>query len=170
MDKKILILGHGRSGKDTAAEYWHGVFGLKHESSSMAAARIFIYDALKEKYGYENFNQCYNDRHKDDDMRKEWFDLITEFNREDPSRLAKEILKDSDCYVGMRDTKEIQCCQYQFMFDLIIWIDAKGRVKDESPGSFNITKDIADIVIENKGDVLSFVAKLDRIGEIILRG
>ena len=50
---KLLIIGHAKHSKDTMAEILHEHFGLKYISSSQAAADIFIYGALKDKYGYD---------------------------------------------------------------------------------------------------------------------
>ena len=82
----LLIIGHARHGKDTVAEIISEFTGYKFESSSMAAARIFIFDALKEKYGYKSFNECFEDRVN---RRKEWYDLICAFKEKDSSSLAK---------------------------------------------------------------------------------
>lgn len=97
---KLLIIGHKRHGKDTLAEIFRDNFGMTFNSSSNAAAEIFIYDALKNKYGYKSFKECFYDRMN---KRAEWYDLICEYNVKDKARLAKDILKDNDCYVGMRD-------------------------------------------------------------------
>ena len=59
---KLCIIGYARSGKDTAAEVLEGYFGVKHTSSSMAAAKIFIFEKLKDKYGYKSFEECFEDR------------------------------------------------------------------------------------------------------------
>jgi len=104
MNKKLLIIGHARHGKDTCAEILQEHYGLSFMSSSQAAANIFIYDELKGKYDYTTPEQCFEDRMN---HRKEWYDLICGFNITDKAALAKEILKINDCYVGMRDHREI---------------------------------------------------------------
>ena len=96
---KILLLGTAQSGKDTMAEILHEEFGLSYKSSSMAAVEIFIFNVLKYKYQYKTMVECFEDRVN---HRSEWFDLITNYNKEDRTRLTKEILKISDCYVGLR--------------------------------------------------------------------
>ena len=53
MGKKILILAHMRHGKDTFAEILNKHFEFDFKSSSQAAADIFLYDELKDKYGYK---------------------------------------------------------------------------------------------------------------------
>ena len=76
---KLCIISHGRFGKDSAAEFFCER-GYKASSSSLAAAKIFLYDALKDKYGYKSFEECYDDRHN---RRAEWYDAICDYNKDD---------------------------------------------------------------------------------------
>ncbi len=59
---KLLVLGHKRHGKDTFAELLAEEFKYTFESSSQAAADIFLYDELKDKYSYETPEECFEDR------------------------------------------------------------------------------------------------------------
>jgi len=143
---KILIIGHARHGKDTSAEIIKELFDYSFESSSIAAARIFLYDKLKDKYGYGNFIECFEDRVN---RRTEWYDEIKAFNSEDPSKLAKEILKESDMYVGMRSNTEIINCVDTGVFNLVIGI-YDYRKPLESSDSFDINLwEREDIIIPN---------------------
>lgn len=160
----LLIIGPARHGKDTLAELLRDKFGLKFVSSSQACADIFIYDALKEKYGYETPEECFEDRVN---HRQEWYEMICEYNSEDKARLAKEILKTTDCYVGMRDRGEIKECMKQGLFDLIVWVDASDRLPLEGKESFNIDMSCADIIIQNNGTLENFIEKVDRLGKIL---
>ena len=163
---KLLILGHMRHGKDTFAELLRDNYGLTFQSSSQAAADIFIYDELKEKYGYETSEECFEDRVN---HRPEWHQMICDYNKDDQARLAKGILKNNDCYVGMRDTDEIKECMRQGLFDLIVWVDASERKPSEPKNSFNIDKSIADIIIENNGTLEEFEEKVDRIARTLIK-
>lgn len=163
---KLLLVGHCRHGKDSLAEILHENFGLSFISSSQACADIFIYDALKEKYGYKTPEECFNDRVN---HRQEWYELICEYNKDDKARLAKEILKYNNTYVGMRDSSEIKECLKQGLFDLIIWVDASKRLPREDSSSFNITEADADIVIENNGSFEEFKEKAIRLGSFLKR-
>lgn len=164
INKKLLILGSARHGKDTFAEILNEVFGLKFQSSSQAAADIFLYEALKDKYGYTTPEQCFEDRVN---HRAEWKQMICDYNKDDRAKLAKEILKNSDCYVGMRDREEINECMKQGLFSLIVWVDGSGRLPEEPASSFNIDKTCADIIIENNGTFESFKEKVLRFGKIL---
>jgi len=161
---KLLIMGYGRHGKDEMVNTLEKHFDFKAESSSMAAARIFIYELLKDKYGYESFEECYQDRRN---HRPEWFDLITEYNRDDPSRLAREILKDNDCYVGMRNRTEVRTCVEEDVFDLIVWVDAGERVPPESSDSCEVSKEDAHIILTNNGTLEEFREKVMRLGVLL---
>ena len=163
---KLCIVGSARWGKDSMAEILEEYFELKFKSSSQAAADIFIYDALKEKYGYNTPEECFEDRVN---HRSEWYELICDYNIEDKARLAKDILKHTDVYVGMRDSREIKECIKQNLFDLIIWVDASDRLPQEDKSSFNIDKSDADIIIENNGTYDEFKDKVIRLGKSLLK-
>lgn len=155
-----------RSGKDTLAELFHEHFGLTFMSSSQASADFFLYDQLKDKYGYKTPEECFSDRvnHRD-----EWYLAICDYNKDNRARLASEILKRADCYVGMRDKAEFEECKKQGLFDLVIWVDASNRLPPEPGTSFNINMDDADIVIRNNGTYQEFVDKTKKIGNILFR-
>lgn len=155
-----------RHGKDSLAEILFENFGLKYISSSQACADIFIYDELKDKYGYKTPEECFNDRVN---HRQEWYEMICDYNKDDKARLAKEILKYNNAYVGMRDSAEIKECLKQGLFDLVIWVDASKRLPREDTSSFNITEADADIIIENNGTFEEFKEKVLRLGTLLRR-
>jgi len=161
---RLLIIGPARWGKDSFAELLNEHFGLKFVSSSQAAADIFIYNELKEIYGYTTPEQCYEDRFN---HRSEWFNMICDYNKDDKARLAKGILELNDCYVGMRSRDEIEECMNQGLFDLIIWVDASKRLPTENSDSFNIDPSCADIIVDNNGTLEEFKTKVLRIGKIL---
>lgn len=143
---KLLIIGHARHGKDTVAEMIAQDFGLTFESSSQAAADIFIYERLKDKYGYKTPEECFEDRVN---HRAEWHDLICEYNAEDKARLAKGILERADMYVGMRSSAEIRECLEQDLFEYVIGV-YDPRKPHEPKDSFDIDLFAdADLIIPN---------------------
>lgn len=125
---KLLILGKARHGKDTLAEILRDFHGIDFKSSSMFCAEKVVYPVLKEKYGYETVEECYKDRVN---HREEWARLIEGYNLPDRARLAREILEESQCYVGMRSQEEFD--EARKLFDYIIWVDASLRVGGEDP-------------------------------------
>jgi dephospho-CoA kinase len=163
---RILVLGHCRHGKDTLAEIMNEVYGLTFKSSSQAAADIFLYNTLKDKYGYQTPEECFEDRVN---HRAEWKQLICDYNKDDRARLAKGILEQSDCYIGMRDREEIDECMRQGLFDIIIWVDASERLPLEDPSSFDIDKTCADIIIDNNSDYNTFKQRVIKLGNILFK-
>lgn len=153
-----------RHGKDTMAEILRDNTDLKFMSSSQAAADIFIYEELKNKYSYKTPEECFEDRVN---HRPEWYQLICEYNKDDRTRLAKDILKITNCYVGMRDRDEIRECINNGVFDLIVWVDASERLPEEDASSFNIDKSCADIIIDNNGTQEQFVERVVRFGKCL---
>lgn len=164
MNKKILIIGPARHGKDSLAEIWRDNFGCSFISSSQAASDIFIYKALKLKYGYLTPEQCFEDRIN---HRAEWYDLIVGYNKDNKTKLAEKILEKSDCYVGMRDREEIEKSRKDGLFNIIVWVDASERMPGESKESFNIDKSCADVIIENNNSLRKFTNKAIILGNIL---
>lgn len=143
--RKVLILGHGRHGKDTVAEMMHEMYGIVFKSSSWAAAEIFIYNQLRAwGYDYSSFEECYEDRH---DHRALWKSLITKYNARDRARLCREILRTNDCYVGMRC--ELEYAASRHMFTHVVWVDALKRLPEDP--TMTISRDPSMIVIDNNG-------------------
>ena len=95
---KLLVIGHGRHGKDTVCEILEKNYNYSFESSSRFCSKLFIYNDLKEKYGYANEEECYADRHA---HRKEWYDAICDYNEKDAATLGREIFKEHDIYLSL---------------------------------------------------------------------
>ena len=140
---------------------------MTFRDSSQRSAEIFIFDALREKYDYLDIRQCYADRVN---HRSEWYDLICEYNKHDKARLAKDIMATSDAYVGMRSSEEIAACREQGVFDLVVWVDALERLPPEPASSFDITRNDADVFIENNGFENEFYHKSMALGSLIFGG
>lgn len=159
---KILIIGHARHGKDTFAKLLEDIWGITTSSSSNTALNLFMWDKLKDKYNSPQ--ECYLDRVNN---REIWYNSISEYNKNDKTRLAKDILKLTNCYVGMRSREEFLACKSENLFHLVIWVDASERLKQESNKSFNILKSDADIIIDNNSDLDSLKEKAKRIGRLL---
>ena len=147
---RICVIGSAQHGKDTVAEMIKVNYGLKHKSSSVAALEIFLFDTLRLKYGlvYDSMEDAYEDRvnHRD-----KWYNEICEYNKDDKARLAKDIMKDNDIYVGMRSAEEIAKCKEDGVFDFVLGVfDPRKPNEDSSSNSINVLED-ADAVIMNDG-------------------
>lgn len=157
---KLLIIGHARHGKDTLAEYLRDRHGFRVADSSRRAAEIFLFDKLKDKYGYKDFEECFRDRVN---RRAEWFDEITKYNTPDKTRLARNILANSDIYVGMRSREEVMACRAVGLFDFVIWVDASERLPPEPVDSCQVDVHCAHLSFNNNGKLGDFAYHAERL-------
>jgi len=151
---KLLILGDARHGKDTFAQILADCWGLKFCSSSLFCAEKVIMPVLAEKYGYKTVQECFDDRVN---HRAEWKELIFSYNQPDLTRLSKSILAENDVYVGMREIKELEACKAEGLFDLIVWVDDSYRKPPEDRSSMTITRNVADYIVWNGGDINNLI-------------
>jgi hypothetical protein len=160
---KVMIVGHGRHGKDTVAQILADELGLTFCSSSYFCAKAFIYDALKNVFGYRSIAECYEDRNTSQRMRDLWHTLICAYNRDDPARLSREILSEHDIYVGIRSDEEFAEAELEGLFDLSIWVDASERLQLEDESSFEIERSDCDIVIDNNYSEEDLIRRVTRL-------
>ncbi len=143
---RLLVIGHGRHGKDTVCEILRDNYGFRFQSSSEFCARKFIYDELKLKYGYADYEQCYRDRHN---HRSEWYDMIHAYCQDDYARLGRDIFSENDIYCGLRNRREFHAMRNTGVFDYCIWVDRSDHVPSEPRDSMNLEIWMADYVIDN---------------------
>lgn len=82
-------------------------------------------------------------------MRESWFHAISQYNADDPAKLAREVWEVGDIYVGMRSRREFEVAKD--LADLVIWVDASARHPHESPLSMELNMSDADVVLFNDG-------------------
>ena len=145
---KLLVIGHGRHGKDTVCEILRDSYGFKFESSSQFCSRLFIFDQLKDLYGYTTEEDCYADRHN---HRAEWYNAICAYNVPDASRLGRDIFETHDIYCGLRNKKEYHAMRNTGVFDYAVWVDRSDHLPLEDPSSMSLTQWMADFTIDNNG-------------------
>lgn len=146
--KKLLVIGHGRHGKDTVCEILRDKYGYSFESSSQFCSKLFIYDMLKKKYNYSSEEECYADRHN---HREEWYNAICDYNVPDAARLGREIFKAHDIYCGLRNKREYFAMRNTNVFDYAIWVDRSDYLPLESKDSMTLEPWMADFHIDNNG-------------------
>lgn len=147
---KLLIIGHGRHGKDTVCEILKNSYGFSFRSSSEFCAEKFIYERLKDKYGYKSFVDCYKDRHN---RRSEWYDMIHDYCSKDHARLGREIFQENDIYCGLRNKAEFHAMRNTGVFDYAIWVDRSDHLPLEHSSSMTLETWMADYVIDNNGSL-----------------
>ena len=163
---RLLIIGHGRHGKDTVCEILKTQFGFRFQSSSEFCARKFIYDELKLKYGYANYEACYADRHN---HRSEWYDMIHAYCQEDHARLGRDIFSENDIYCGLRNKSEFHAMHNSGVFDYCIWVDRSDHLPLEPRDSMNLEIWMADHVIDNNHSLEDLQQHTTVLGQYLIR-
>jgi hypothetical protein len=151
---KVILLGHARHGKDTVAELLRDVHGFAFQSSSMfCAERVLMPYFAAHGVPYASVEECYEDRVN---HRSTWFERIEDYNRDDPSRLCRELFETNDVYVGMRSAYEF--AEARKHADFVVWVDAMQRKDPEPRSSFNIDFDPETmILLDNNGPEVDLV-------------
>ena len=121
-------------------------------------------DKLKNKYNYENYEQCYNDRHN---HRAEWYDLISNYNLDNPSRLGIEIFKEYDIYCGLRNKREFVSLKEQKVYDYALWVDRSQVLPTEDSSSMTLDKSMADFIIDNNKSLIYLMEQIDALANYI---
>lgn len=163
---RLLILGNARHGKDTVAELLRDRHGYTFVSSSYVCGEKAVRPALAERgIVYDSMADCYADRVN---HRAFWYDTIAAYNTP-ADRLAREVLKQADIYVGMRSGREYRVARP--LFDAVLWVDASGRgLPPEPRSSMDIDYDIFDMErIDNGGDLDQLTRNVDRIADYLGR-
>jgi hypothetical protein len=149
---KIAIVGPGRSGKDETASLFKKHSILRYNHSTSYQALDIVYEKMITEHGYAGFykdkEECFADRAN---HRNLWAHIITEYNKEDPTRLYKKHLEDSDILTGLRKRKEVQACVEQGLIDLVIYIEntaARFNSGDQTI-DFDGHDSVVDIILSN---------------------
>ena len=151
---KIGICGHGRAGKDTAAEFFRDEFGLRytHGTSRWAAMLVWV-EMTKRQINYDTVQECFDDRHN---HRELWAKIIGRHNASDPTRMYRECLEHQDILTGLRWRSEFLACRAAKLCDVWLYIDR--------PGCDDVTNEIrpedCDVVIRNDGSLDLFRQRL----------
>lgn len=141
---RLLIIGHGRHGKDAVGDILSAEYGVRGVSSSKFAAQKAVFPLVSDLYS--DWRAAYEDRAQHRDL---WFHAIAAYNLRPGPMLAEQILEGHDVYTGMRKVDEFKRSRH--LFDLVIWVDASKRLPLESAGSMELSADLADWVVDNNG-------------------
>ncbi|KEJ93999.1 hypothetical protein SAMN05444149_108116 [Pseudosulfitobacter pseudonitzschiae] len=141
---RLLIIGHGRHGKDSVGDILRDNYGLRSCSSSEFAAQKAVFPLVSDLY--PNWRAAYEDRHAHRDL---WFHAIRAYNLRPGPMLAEQILVGHDIYTGMRSRDEFE--RSREIFDLVVWVDASRRLPPEPAGSIELSASDAGWIIDNNG-------------------
>lgn len=156
----LYIIGEGGHGKDTFAEYLSRVSGLGFVSSSWFMAERVVFPALKDRHGYTTVKQCFDDRRN---HREEWYNIIAGANPTG-SELSSALFKEHPIYVGLRNKRELDAVLGDSRFKpCVIWVDRSAVLEPEPATSMSLTKECANIIIDNNGSLDSLKAEAFKI-------
>lgn len=144
-EPKLFVIGHGQHGKDAVCEIIVKRLGWKYKSSSLFCIEKFIFEQKGEEWGYSTALEMYENRHK---HRAELHDLISEYSKDDKTRLSRAILAENNIYCGIRCDKEFLASKY---LAPSIWVDASLRMPLEGKDSMKLEEYMADITVDNNG-------------------
>jgi hypothetical protein len=153
---RLLIIGHGRHGKDTVGDILRDSYGLRSVSSSEFAAKRAVFPLVSDLY--PDWRAAYADRHAHRDL---WFHAIRAYNLRPGKMLAEQILDMNDIYTGMRARDEFERSRH--LFDLVVWVDASRRLPPEPSSSIELSAGDADVVIDNNGSLTDLVGEVARV-------
>lgn len=157
---RIVITGYKQHGKDTFCD----MLNLPYISSSALANELFVFDALKDKYGYKTHDDCHADRFN---RRKEWFDLIREYNTPDGTALGRQLFSRVNVYNGLRNIEELTALRNADLVDVVVWVDSSLRLPPESADSCTIGRDDCDIVIPNNQSLDELQKRADTLRSLL---
>lgn len=153
---KIGIVGHGRAGKDTAAEYLRDFHGLRYTHGTSRWAATIVWAAMtRTGHGYDTVEECFEDRHN---HRELWARIIGRHNASDPTRMYRECLENQDILTGLRLRHEFEACKSAGICDVWLWIERPGIAVDPT---CQVKASDCDYLINNDGTLAEFHAKID---------
>lgn len=158
---KILIVGHGRHGKDEACETLARATGWKNAGTTSLYLAPVVYQHLRE-IGYAGSpEEAYAQRHQHRDL---WRRLGDEYRKDDPARLVKDAFAAGDITGGCRGLPEIQAVRREGLADLIVWVWRPSEPKDPT---LEFGPEHADLIVANVGTLEEFRLKIQRLGKLL---
>lgn len=160
----LFIIGEGGHGKDTFTEFLSEESGLGFVSSSWFMADRVVFPALKDRYGYTTVKQCFDDRRN---HREEWYNIIAGANPTG-SELSSALFKEYPIYVGLRNKRELDAVLGDSRFKpYVVWVDRSEVLEPEPATSMSLTKECANLVIDNNGCLVDLEAKAENLAQLL---
>jgi hypothetical protein len=155
----LCVVGFGRAGKDTAADYLGPTFHLARGPSSSLTCLPFVTHMV---YGKVTFEQTvYDERHS---RREFWLHACNALREKDPTLLAKMCLALGEMVVGIRGKPEFDAVVKDGVVDLTLWVD-NTRVPPDFTVEF--AREDCDVVVDNHTTLDQFHRRLARLGRVL---
>lgn len=149
---KVLFVGFGRSGKDTAAMYLAAKTELRYTGSFSWQAIPFMAEFLSQ-----HPMQAWETRHQ---HREVWKARLDYLRKGDETFLAEMALAQGEVSAGLRDKAEIDAVKAEKLFDHILWIHRRGIPVDPT---VTFGPEDCDLELENIGTLAEFYMALDQL-------
>lgn len=174
---KLIVVGHGRHGKDTVAEIMQEEYGLRFTASSLFCAEKVVWPLVRDQDGWDDllrdlddlelYNRvlaalrqahaklypsaqaCFDDRYS---FRELWFQVIKRYCTP-KERLAQEILAENDIYCGIRSRDEFMAAWNAGVAHAAIWVEAGKRHPPEDKTSMEIEPWMCTYELDNNGSL-----------------
>lgn len=147
--KRILFVGWGRSGKDTAAEYLSRITTLHYGGSTAWAAKEMVAEVLGV-----HPQTAWDTRHEN---REQWRQICDDLRAYDQTHLIRLALRTGEIIAGVRAGEELAAAKREKIFSYTVWINRPGTPPDPTVG---FTEHDCQIVIDNDGTLEQFHEKL----------
>jgi len=150
----ILIVGKGRSGKDTSAEFLAGLYNLPETKS----ASLIIAPLVASMVGLPE-DVVYKDRHSKTDF---WIKACHAIRGSDLPCLARWCLGTGDIVIGLRGKEEFVSVMQNRICELSVWIERNV------PADYTVEflRRDCDVVIENNEELSQLYRRLSNFGRI----
>lgn len=150
--KRVLFVGHGRAGKDTACERFAAATGLRNAGT----VSLYLTPHVARRLGVPE-EQAYAERHAN---RAFWRAVGDELRAADPSILVREMFGHGDVGGGVRGLSEIRAVRREGLADLVVWV---GNCRVPADPTLEFSADECDVTMPNHGTLAEFHARIDRL-------
>lgn len=155
----IGFCGHGRAGKDTAAEFLCGHTPAVYPGSASSMVLPVVATAL----GISP-EQAWAERHQN---RQFWIEFCHAFRDRDYSLLVRMCLGAGDVAVGIRGRLELEHAVAEGVLGMTLWID-NNRVQPDPTVEYG--PEDCDFVIPNHGSRMELYARMRKFIKILRVG
>ena len=155
----IGFCGHGRAGKDTAAEFLCGHTLAVYPGSASSMVLPVVATALGVSP-----EQAWNERHQ---HRQFWIEFCHAFRGRDYSLLIRMCLGAGDVAVGVRGRLELEHAVAEGVLGTTLWID-NNRVQPDPTVEYG--PEDCDFVVPNHGSRMELYARMRKFIKILQAG
>jgi hypothetical protein len=127
LPKRYVVVGHGRSGKDTVASMLCQKLRYNYGGSTSSGTLPLVCYSLYGRTDIPTQQYCYDTRHQN---RAYWYDFCNLLRIIDPLMLLKLTLSQTDVIVGTRSEEEFVNSLDYFKPTHVVWVDRKNIPPD----------------------------------------